>query len=112
MPCTASLHAAIFKAVLLCLQMKDVGIENLNYDDLEAVAHLKGSARYQDIMQVSHIALSQAAGLLCPCSSSLCMHVLDGHWPDFLWLAESMATLVLVTGKTSCDLLSPRLCWC
>ena len=35
------------------MQMKDMNIEDLNYDDLEAVAHLKGSTRYQDIMQVS-----------------------------------------------------------
>eukprot|EP00891_Asterochloris_glomerata_P008708 jgi/Astpho2/8708/e_gw1.00128.13.1_t len=32
-------------------EMNDVKIEDLNYDNLEAVAHLKGSTRYQDIMQ-------------------------------------------------------------
>ena len=41
------------------MQMKDVNIEDLNYDDLEAVAHLKGSTRYEDIMQVSPASIPQ-----------------------------------------------------
>ena len=34
-------------------QMAVDDIENLNYDSLEAVAHLQASDRYKDIMQVS-----------------------------------------------------------
>jgi len=29
-------------------------IDNLNYDSLEAVAHLRASDRYREIMQVGH----------------------------------------------------------
>ena len=38
----------------MCSQQMAVDdIENLNYDSLEAVAHLQASDRYKDIMQVS-----------------------------------------------------------
>lgn len=43
----------LLQQFLHLVQMNDVKIEDLNYDNLEAVAHLKGSTRYQDIMQVS-----------------------------------------------------------
>ena len=42
----------LLQQFLHLVQMNDVKIEDLNYDNLEAVAHLKGSTRYQDIMQV------------------------------------------------------------
>lgn len=35
-----------------CLQMLVDDVEKLGYDSLEAVAHLRASERYQDIMQV------------------------------------------------------------
>lgn len=35
-------------------------VENLNYDSLEAVAHLRASERYKEIMQVAASCYDQA----------------------------------------------------
>ena len=48
------------KAQLSLVQMLVDNVENLSYDNLENVAHLRASEPYQDIMQVSHAALRKS----------------------------------------------------
>lgn len=53
--CTCSMATADPEYLTSRLQQMAVDdIENLNYDSLEAVAHLRASDRYKEIMQVLH----------------------------------------------------------
>lgn len=52
-------------------QMVVDDVENLSYDNLENVAHLRASERYQDIMQVRYAALCKSSPAT---RSAACMH--------------------------------------
>ena len=72
------------KAQLSLVQMLVDNVENLSYDNLENVAHLRASERYQDIMQVSHAALRKSLpktlqhvwNLVCLCLNGTADHML------------------------------------
>ena len=66
-------------------------IDNLNYDSLDAVAHLRASDRYREIMQVTHTT-SEAVALVLLCT--ICLYVNAEHASSFALLhtTQSPAT--------------------
>lgn len=73
----------------LSVQMVLDDVENLNYDSLEAVAHLRASERYKEIMQVTappciqaqlkYIAMQACAAQTLACQQWHCTVVTDNH---------------------------------
>lgn len=72
---TSSLAAFGFctcSAQLSLVQMVVDDVDMLSYDNLENVAHLRASERYQDIMQVRYAALCKISPMMD--AQHLCMH--------------------------------------
>lgn len=60
-------------------------VENLNYDSLEAVAHLRASERYKEIMQVT-APLCNRVYLTKLCKSTAQDHISSKHFVVFHFL--------------------------